>query len=431
MSDPVNWENGYVPQAGDELDFSVMTATYKEIKQDIADGIQFETMTGFNISFAASDISSKWNFRHLTTPGCEAGGCNFFGTAHLNVAGKLTYTGAKSFFISDTDANDAGGVTAGEFEYTGPAGKHIFRAPHNNWGGIRAGTFIHNGKGHLLLCSNHTNADRTKTRYIVGSGGFTFGDTQSNTAGRYYYINRDNKKARTVRIDPCADYSFAANPTLTENMAIAMYDQCTLELGTSDRDDPTIPRTVTCIGGIGGYLNGTAAANVNIIIDGCGTNYFNSATGYNSATGEPRFPGTVTVKDTATIAIKDTAITPAGPVLVNSGATLAIVQTGTSGVVEFGGSVTLAADSIVAFKMSPGASAVPLRLNGLVLPESGTVKIDATGCHARKCTLIDNLPAGVTADKFEFAARPYYGAKLYVENNQLKMKPSGFTIFVK
>ena len=100
MSAAANWKDGYVPQAGDTLDFSVITAQYKGIKQDISDDIQFETMTGFNVSLN----DSNWNFRYLTSPGCEAGGLCFWGAARLNVAGKITYTGAKSFFISDTSS---------------------------------------------------------------------------------------------------------------------------------------------------------------------------------------------------------------------------------------------------------------------------------------------------------------------------------------
>ena len=96
MSAAANWQNGYIPQAGDTLDFSVITATYKGITQDISDDIQFETMTGFNISLS----SSTWNFRYLTSPGCEAGGLCFWGAARLNVAGKVTFTGAKTFFNS-------------------------------------------------------------------------------------------------------------------------------------------------------------------------------------------------------------------------------------------------------------------------------------------------------------------------------------------
>ena len=168
MSAAANWENGYIPQAGDTLDFSVITAQYKGIKQDISDDIQFETMTGFNVSLN----DSNWNFRYLTSPGCEAGGLCFWGDARLNVAGKITYTGTKSFFISDTSVNSPGGVTADEFEYTGPAGKHIFRAPNKTWGGFRARTFTHNGAGYLWLSSYLNSADYTKAHYIVGSGGF-------------------------------------------------------------------------------------------------------------------------------------------------------------------------------------------------------------------------------------------------------------------
>ena len=422
MNAAANWQNGYIPQAGDTLDFSVITATYKGITQDISDDIQFETMTGFDISLN----SSTWNFRYLTSPGCEAGGLCFWGAARLNVAGKVTYTGAKSFFISDVSGEPQGGMTADEFEYTGPAGKHIIRAHHKNWGGIRARTFTHNGAGHLWLSSYYSsNADNTKTHYIVGSGGFTFGDTQANTASRYYYINFDNKLARTVRIDPYADYSFAANPTRSDNMTIAMNNQCALELGTSDYDDPSISRTVTCVGCIGGYLSGTTADKMTLTVDGCGSIVFNTPS------DSARFPGTTTVKDTATFILRDTALSPAGPMVFNSGTTLKSVQTTAAGTVALGGTVTLAADSVLAFDFATGATAAPLRLNGLTLPASGTVKVKVSNCPNGKCTLIDNLPAGTAANSFAFAERPYVNARLYVEGNQLKMKPAGLMVVVK
>ena len=391
MSAAANWENGYIPQAGDTLDFSVITAQYKGIKQDISDDIQFETMTGFNVSLN----DSNWNFRYLTSPGCETGGLCFWGDARLNVAGKITYTGTKSFFISDTSVNSPGGVTADEFEYTGPAGKHIFRAPNKTWGGFRARTFTHNGAGYLWLSSYLNSADYTKAHYIVGSGGFTFGDTQANPADRFYYINFDNKFARTVRIDPYADYSFAANPTRSDNMALAMNSQCALELGTSDYDDPSISRTVTCIGGIGGYLSGTTADKVNITVDGCGTVVFNSGV-YGS-----RFPGTITVKDTATFVLNDTALTGVGPMVLNAGTTLKAVQTDAERSVQLWGKLTCAADSTLAFDVVRGAKEPALRLFGIALPSTGKVKVAVTGFRGGVAHLMGNIPPGVTADRFE------------------------------
>jgi len=418
MSVAANWENGYVPQAGDTLDFSVITAQYKGITQDISDDIQFETMTGFDISLN----SSTWNFRYLTSPGCEAGGLCFWGPARLNVAGKITYTGAKSFFISDTSPNSPGGVTADEFEYTGPAGKHIFRAPNKTWGGFRARTFTHNGAGHLWLSSYHNSADYTKAHYIVGSGGFTFGDTQANAASRYYYINLDNSWVRTVRIDPYADYSFAANPTRSDNMALSMNSQCALELGTSDYDDPSIPRTVTCIGGIGGYLSGTTADKVNITVDGCGTVVFNSGV-YGS-----RFPGTITVKDTATFVLNDTALTGVGPMVLNAGTTLKAVQTDAERSVQLWGKLTCAADSTLAFDVVRGAKEPALRLFGIALPSTGKVKVAVTGFRGGVAHLMGNIPPGVTADRFELVGAPWPHARLFMRGNRLMLGTDGLVI---
>lgn len=428
MGDKANWVDGYIPQAGDTLDFSAITTIYKGIIP-ISDDVQYETMTGFTVSLSRSDAAENWNFKYINSPGCDDAGFNLWGKARLNVEGKITYTGAKAYFISDTSESSEGGVTADEFEYTGPAGRHIMRAPNNAWGGIRARTFIHNGTGdNLFLSAYYKNANNTKARYIVGSGGFTFGDTQANTAARYYYIAFDTKNiklSQTVRIDPYADYSFAANPTRSDNMALSMNNQCALELGTSDFDDPSVPRKVTCDGGIGGYLGGTTADKVTITVDGCGFLFFNTPS------TNARFPGTIKVKDRATLVLKDTATTAQGPMTFASGTTLNAVQTSAAGTVELGGTATFAADSFIALDFAAGSTAVPLRLNGFTPPASGAVKVKVSNFPSRKCTLIDNLPSGTAAGSFAFSEKPYLGAKLYIENNQLKMKAAGLIIAVK
>ena len=424
MSAAANWENGYVPRSGDTLDFTVMTATYKGIVQDIADDIQFETMTGFNVSLNSSSVATNWNFKYLTSPGCEVGGFNFYGYAHLNVEGKITYTGEKPFFVSDTSSNDGGigGVTADEFEYTGPAGRHIIRAHHRNWGGFRARTFIHNGEGHLFLSSHYPNGDNTKTHYVVGRGGFAFGDTQANAAGRFYYMSLDNNWVRTVRIDPCADYSFAANPTRSDNMAVSMYSQCALELGTSDFDDPSVPRTVTCAGGIGGYLGGTTADKMSITVDGCGTLVFNSGV-YGS-----RFPGTITVKDAATLVLTDAARTGVGPMTLRTGTTLKTVQTDAERSVQLWGKLTCAAGSTLAFDVMRGAKEPALRLFGIALPAEGKVKVAVSGFRGGVAHLMGNLPSGVTADRFELVGVPWPHARLFMRGNRLMLGTDGLVI---
>lgn len=427
MGDEENWVDGYIPQVGDTLDFSAITTIYKGIVP-ISDDVQYETMTGFMVSLSKSDAARIWNFKYINSPGCGDAGFNLYNNARLNVEGKITYTGEKAYFISDTSASSEGGVTADEFEYTGPAGRHIMRAPNNAWGGIRARTFIHNGTGnYLYLSAYYNNPDNTKARYIIGSGGFTFGDTQANTAARYYYIAFDNKikLPQTVRIDPYADYSFAANPTRSDNMALSMNNQCALELGTSDFDDPSVPRKVTCAGGIGGYLSGTTAGNMTITVDGCGFLFFNTP-----SIGA-RFPGTIKVKDRATLVLKDTATTAQGPMTFDSGTTLNAVQTSAAGTVELGGTATFAADSFIALDFAAGSTAVPLRLNGFTPPASGAVKVKVSNFPSRKCTLIDNLPSGTAAGSFAFSEKPYLGAKLYIEDNQLKMKAAGLIITVE
>ena len=213
------------------------------------------------------------------------------------------------------------------------------------------------------------------------------------------------------------------NPSRTDNMALSFSGgYATLYLGTTDYDDSSVKRTVTFEGGLGGYNSGDK-----VIIDGIGTVVFNSTTNND----RNRFPGAISVNDSATLLLKDTATTAKGPMTFAAGTTLKAVQTSAAGTVTLGGAVTLAADAVLAFDLASGATAAPLRLNGLTLPASGTVKVKVSNSPRKKCTLIENLPAGTTANKFAFAARPYVNARLYVEDNQLKMKAAGLMIVVK
>ncbi len=130
----------------------------------------------------------------------------------------------------------------------------------------------------------------------------------------------------------------------SDNLALQLYSggKQTLEIGTTDHYDATIPRTVTFEGGVGANIGLTDAK---LVVDGIGTFVFNTVTSGH------RFNSPITVKDTATLALKDTAVSPLGALNLNSGTTLKVVQTSPTGIVELG-----KAESAKLFAASAGKS---------------------------------------------------------------------------
>ena len=183
------------------------------------------------------------------------------------------------------------------------------------------------------------------------------------------------------------------------------------------------PRTVTCEGGIGGE---SSDANANMYVDGNGTFVFNSAT------GTYRYPGKLSVRDTATLLLRDTATTSIGAMSFNSGTTLKVEQTSPTGIVELGGALTLAANSTLEFDLAENSATSALRVASLTMPASGKVRVKVSGVISRgKYVLIDNLPAGTSANQFELVQTPFDNATLVVRNNQLRVERSkGLVIII-
>lgn len=93
MSDPANWVDGYVPQAGDTLNFEAMTSE-QVIRIDISDGRRFLTMTNFSYTVFRADDANSGN--HLNFEKLECGNAvkSYLGSgAYLDISGKVIYSG--------------------------------------------------------------------------------------------------------------------------------------------------------------------------------------------------------------------------------------------------------------------------------------------------------------------------------------------------
>jgi lysophospholipase L1-like esterase len=406
MSDSTKWVDDYVPQDGDTPDLRVIASSQKNVYiPDFGDDRRFETLLhNGNIMLRSADGPAT-NMLRLAFLTYSAGSTfGLGGAAGLDVAGKLKFTGDSKCF----GGCGAVVIKADEFEQAGqPAficSSSAFATPL----GVTVRKFTISGSTLYLTTAVINNGYGVK--YVVGSGGFTF--AEGCTASAYYAVRYATNSAR---IDPSADYSIGVNPLNANNYSFRNLSS-TAYFGTTDANDHETPRTVTCDGGIGGE---SSDANANMYVDGNGTFVFNSAT------GTYRYPGKLSVRDTATLLLRDTATTGIGPMTFNAGTTFKIEQTSANGIVELGGALTLAANSTLEFDLAENSATSALRVASLTMPASGKVRVKASGVsRGGRAVLIDNLPAGIRANQFEFVEKPYGNATLVVSGNKLMVEKS-------
>ena len=415
LSDSTKWVDGYVPQAGDTPDLRVIASSQKNVYiPDFGDDCRFETLVqNGNIMLRSADspATNRLRLAYLTYSAGSSFGLG--SSAGLDVSGKLKCTGDVLCF----GACGAVGVWADEFEYSGRGAfmckTSAFSAPL----GVTVRKFTISGSGNLYL-TTQSNNNGYGVKYVVGSGGFTFADGCGGDIG--YSVRYSTN---TARIDPSADYSIGINPNSGDNLSFKCMTSSTVYFGTTDANDRQTPRTVTCEGGIGGDASDTGTK---VYVDGNGTFVFNSAK------NTLRFPGSLQVRDTATLLLRDTATTAKGSMIFAEGTTLKVEQTRADGSVELGGALTLSANSTLDFDLAANSATSALKVASFTMPASGKVRVKASGVgRGASAVLIDNLPAGTGSKQFEFVGKPYDNATLVVRNNKLMLEKSkGLVIII-
>lgn len=424
LSDSAKWADGYVPQAGDTLDFKNVTQS-REIQVDITDGRRFATMTNFSYAVFRADNANYGNHLNFENIYCGNSSQFYLGSgAYLDVSGKVVFSGNNGSFIQSVGATP---VSIGEFRFNGSNGSVVAFARNAGDSRLIVEKFTQSGSGYLNISAV---SNQYMQNYTIGSGGFTFGDSPN---ARYYRIGGSSKHSHLVRLDPSADYCFERNESRSDNMGLSLDGKnMTLEIGTTDYEDKTTPRTIEFKGGVGSW---NTSAGSKIVVDGNGTVIFNSRGGDGYLQG-------VEVKDTATLHLRDTAIANKGAIALASGTTLKIEQTSASGTVaKSSGAVTLEDGACLSFVLAEGSAAPLLNAaGGLTLPAEGTVNVKTAaggGSFAKgNYTLVSG--AGLAAEdiaKFTMNAKiskEWRGA-LSVVNGDLvltvKPKP-GFMIIV-
>ena len=315
IDDETMWVNGYKPQAGDTLDFSAVTATgvanlsdYRAIN-GTSNETHFTTLTGLDHVYLGGTSDgdvAQWNVDYLE----YNNGHRFVvgSSAQLNVAGKITVKGTTRALFNQGSR----WIDADELEITDGLGTISYNA--SKWRLRRLTCTNRSGKQVFLSAYNSGQ----KNQFVIGSGGVGFSGADSGTS--YFAI----AASRAIRFDPSADWTLGKGRT-SGNLALHFVSggKQTLEIGTTDHYDATIPRTVTFEGGVG---TNNGLTDGKLVVDGIGTLVFNTVTGGH------QFNSPITVKDTATLLLRDTAASPIGSLNFASGTTLKVEQTNPTGI---------------------------------------------------------------------------------------------------
>ena len=150
--------------------------------------------------------------------------------------------------------------------------------------------------------------------------------------------------------------------------------RATLTFDTSDWNDATIPRKITCRAPICG-ANADQPGYISVIVKGNGE--FAFETSYDDASAWKVFAGGLTVQDEATVSVKPRCNPGKGAVTMGSGTTLKVAGSGT---VALDGALTLADGATLAFNFSErGATPVLVATNGVTVAGGVKVEVSATG----------------------------------------------------
>ncbi len=405
MSTPGNWWSGVAPTAGSAVNFSGATSAIT-VTADITPAPTFDAVTmgagvvTFNGTLTATSFSDTSKV---------AVGAN----STVTVAGNLVFDGSNGEYIANKI--NAGGlfVVTGKIETVNPA-SYLKPTVNPGPGMIVANEFVGNRTDWGFYFSTgwtSDNADNPQD-WGVGPGGIT---------GTYgYYLLGNARCAATIRPLDC-DYAINAWTGIRDASPIGIVFDTT---GWHDGEGHIVT------------ANAGFAAEGKVTIKGNGTfvcNYVPTAIFERVA-----YNGTVTVTNTATLAVNAGKKPTEGTVKVCTGATLQVAQSGT---VSLGSNLTLADGACLGFNYTSKDEPV-LDLSGKTVTFAGgattnvTVRISATdGKRAHKG---DNVLT--TGGKFAGATvtvadgAPDWVMSVSVDANGnivMKAKPSGIMILIR
>ena len=383
-----NWEDGRVPAAGENIDFSAMPAATAIAVTGASSGRKFGTATmGDSVVTFTGNVA----FEGITDTSKIAVGEN----ATVTLDGDLEFSGAGKQYVVNTVA--AGGTFAvtgdvvANTDFTG----YVFHSKTPGGGAVQARGLVNNATTNSDQWAFRINSDgEGKVYWTIGDHGLS--------GSRYFWTNG----SRPVEIRPL-DSGFTISTEVGINSDVTF--------NTTGADGN--PHTIT----IGDGTNGHIERNGALTVKGAGMVTANFVGPSSNALSAP-----VTVTNTATLAVNAGKKLTTGLITVNEGAKFALPQTGT---VALGGNLTLAAGAVLEFNLQ-GSAETTLDVNGktLALPGSGVAVNIAAGSAFKPGKTYTLVSGANLADANAFSLQGGSG-KLIVENGDLKyVSPAYFTI---
>lgn len=328
FSEPWNWSDGQVPQAGDSLNFSGVTA---------------------NITINCGDLSGT-SFAGVTLPTAKVQ-VTINGT--LRIASMTVVADSRNFSV----ASGSKLIVDGDVELSSEENKGIRYIVFENKGMVEiGGKVITSGKPMGYPCYNCSNSATITVKGIVsGSSGdhFKLNAFTSTTKTSKWIIGGDGLRNESGKKEFWLDKNISAGAELkaAEDFAINSTIGARRVL-TLDTDDG---KTITVNGEIYTAPEGTAVNT--LTVKGSGSVKICNTLARPS--GEAAFTGDVIVTNTATLAINAGKQVTTGEITVNTNATLQVAESGT---VTLGGNLTLKAGAKLGFNFTDRATVPQLNL---------------------------------------------------------------------
>ena len=385
-----NWEDGVVPSAGDNIDFSALPAATTIAVTGASTNKTFGTAT---MGSSIVTFTGTVTFTGISDTSKIAVGAD----STVTLDGNLEFSGSGNHYVANSVATGGRFVVTGDViakeDFTG----YVFQCLSCGGGVVQARGLVNNATSNSDQWAFRLNAEpEGKVYWIIGDHGLS--------GSRYFWMNGSQE----VEIQPLTsgfDIStkFGNWGSLTFNMTGADGSACTITIADAIVREGTIA------------ISGTGK----VLVDAVNTS-----------------SSSVAVTNTATLAINPGKVMTTGSITVSSNATLQVAQSGT---VTLGGNLTLADGAILAFNYTDRNNAPVLDVTGktVTLGDQSNVVVKVTASSGIRPPSKNNPYAltsggGFTGANLTFDAGSAYWAKEISVNEdgniELEVKSSGFYI---
>ena len=353
ITEPTNWVGDAVPEAGDTLDFSVITSDGIELTGAFSDdrifaGAKFALSRNNNVR-----LSGSLHFQSLN----DANHLRIYSGGSLVVEEDLKWDIVTAINEGDNvgrllQQNDGTVIVKGVAwacgGYSSKAG-YCYQTRGASGMPLRVGGIKYQCGGYQFGFYLHcygSNSGSGPGYWIIGSGGMTFypGGTDDD-AKNCFIVGGGNKGGSDVTLSSQTDWSIetSGNPNSVADIYI---DGKKLTIDTKDYDNNALPRTVTLNGRI--YAPSTSGTSLSITGNGTFVVATKVTTGKVKKT---RILNTLAVSDTATLQLNENADYEIANVSLAAGTTLALPTSTTTPVERTLPSLTLPADGTAAIRI--------------------------------------------------------------------------------